>query len=105
VSERDENLLAIAGDGFVVSGFRAVIVRDVAAAGEDWKREAWPKRPDPAFPIEQGIDVAADVTPRAGEAHDREERGFGHANARVRRGELALGLGDIRPALEQIGGQ
>src|SRR5439155_18645281 len=52
VAEGHEDLLAVFGHGFLVSGLGAVVVGAISAAGEDRQREARANGPNAAFPIE-----------------------------------------------------
>src|SRR6266513_2180837 len=46
VAERNEDALAVIGDTFFVSRFRALVIREVAAAGKNRQREARADGPD-----------------------------------------------------------
>src|SRR5581483_7968610 len=54
---------------------------------------------------EKRVNIRAQETARTGQRQDRKERCLGDADAGIGGGELTLGSGDVRPALEQIGGQ
>jgi hypothetical protein len=103
LSERDENPLAVFGDGFIECGLRALEVRAISPSGENGQRETRADGPDTAFPVEQGIDVGAHETAGAGESQHGEERGLRDADPRIGGRKLALGFSDVRPAFEQIG--
>ena len=61
--------------------------------------------PYPAVPIEQRLNVAAEIPAGGGQVQDRKKRGFGHADARIGGGKLALRLGHVGPALQQFRGK
>src|SRR5207247_3678855 len=99
LAECDQDLLAIARDGFVEGCLRALVIRPVATAREDRQREARPNGPGAALPVEQGVDVAAHVTAGACQTQHREERGFGDADAGIGCGKLTFRFSNVRSAL------
>src|SRR4051812_41923283 len=102
VAERDEDPLPITSDRFLECCFRVLVVRAISATGKDRQRHTRPDRPDPAVPLEQRIDLAAQIATRAGQSYDGEECGFGYADLGVGRSQLPLSLRDIGPAFQQL---
>src|SRR5437016_11009053 len=71
LAEGDENLLAVLGDGLLISGLGPFVVRPIAATGKDGQGDARTDGPDTAFPIEEIIDIGADKAARS-EEHTSE---------------------------------
>src|SRR5437588_6421606 len=105
LAEGYENLLAVLGDGLLISGLGTFVVRAIAATGEDGQGDARTDGPDTAFPIEEIIDIGADKAAGSSKPQDGEESSFGDADPRVGGGELAFGVGNIGTALKEVSRQ
>src|SRR6185436_3518843 len=87
--ERDEHALAVRGDAFFERRARSAQVRLVATSLENRQRDARADAPDPALQVEEIVELGALDACVAGEAHAREERRLGDADAGIARGELS----------------
>ena len=101
--ERDQHRLAIVRPRFVVSRFRRRQIGAVAASLKNRLQQIATHRPDRARPGEQVGDVGALDSAAAEEGELRIERRRRNSYLRVLVSHLALGGGDIRTPLQQIG--
>src|SRR5271154_3047280 len=100
-----EHLLAVVGDGLVISGARARVICGNAAARIEGLRSARGNGPDRTRDIEKLEEIVAQVSGAGGQIQRGEICGASYADLRVCGSHLALGLRHVGPPLEKIGWQ
>src|SRR5262245_1144791 len=105
LTERLVHGLLVADERFLSLGLGRVYAGPDAAHVEDGQRHLGRDRQQSLGAEPVPVDHHAAAARRTGQQETRKVVGLGHADARGGCRELALGQPDVRPALEQAGGQ
>ena len=100
--ETDEDLLPVVGERLGVGRLGLLVAGPVGSAFKERERHRGAHRPFAAVPREQVVQVRAVKAPECREPDRGEERGLRDPDPRVGGREGALGLGDVRPPLQEL---